>query len=219
MDRCPRCGATLRTLLLCESCQALQEPVRPPTPFEALGLEPGFALDPKALQKRLRELSRGLHPDYFGTADEATRARAQHSTAELNGAFQVLADEAQRADYLVGWLGGPREDQERSMPLEFLQEVLEWNEAIEEARTSGPDSAQRKALEPLERRLASERSTLMHRVAETLTPLPPRGAPALSETRKLLNAIRYLDRALGEIAELRLVQSTSRQATNQSTNR
>ena len=151
-----------------------------------------------------------MHPDYFGNADEKTRERAQRSTAELNAAFQVLADEFLRADFLVSWLGGPREDQERAMPPEFLQEVLEWNEGIEEARSAGPDSAKRAALDPLERKLRSERSALMRKVAETLTPLPQPCARTLTETRKLLNAIRYLDRALGELAELRLEQSTNR---------
>ncbi len=203
MDRCPQCGATLRTPLLCESCFALLEPARAPTPFEALGLAPAYAVDGNALRSRVLELSRRLHPDYFGNADERTRELAQRSTAELNAAFQTLADDFRRADWLVKALGGPQEDQERSMPAEFLQEVLEWNEAIEEARgASGKDS-----LDGLGARLSSERAGLMRSVDARLTPLPDRGSGALVEVRKLLNAVRYLDRALREITELRLAQA------------
>ena len=53
MERCPKCGANLRTLLLCEGCRELLEPARVLTPFEALGLEPGFALAGNVVHKRL----------------------------------------------------------------------------------------------------------------------------------------------------------------------
>ena len=93
------------------------------------------------------------------------------------------------------------------MPPAFLQEVLEWNEATEEARASAADSPARSALAPLAARLERERSQSMRRIALLLAPLPARAAPVLRSVRQELNAVRYLDRALRELAELRLATS------------
>ena len=44
----------------------------------------------------------------------------------------------------------------------------------------------------------------MTRVAMLLDPVPDSGAECLLELRRILNAIRYIDRTLGEIRTLRL---------------
>lgn len=203
-EACPSCGRAWRTPLLCEGCGALLAPARPPTPFEALGLEPSYALDLAATRRRLLVLSRALHPDVHAQAAARIRQCAEDNTAALNGAFQVLADEERRADWLVRALGGPGEDQERAMPAEFLQEVLEWNEAIEEARHAPAGSPARARLDALVPALEAERARHRAAVAEFLTPLPPAGSPALRRARQELNALRYLERALTEVGELHL---------------
>lgn len=180
------------------------EPHGPLSPFEILGLEPQAELDGTALRRRMLSLARGLHPDFHAHGGQEARRRAEDNTAALNAAYAVLADDFRRADWLVGALGGPREDQERSMPAEFLQEVLEWNEAIEEAREAEAGSPPRMALEALANRLVTERGATMKNVLLRLNPLPARGAPVLRLARQELNALRYLDRALAEIGELRL---------------
>jgi DnaJ-domain-containing protein 1 len=203
-EACPSCGLAWRTPLLCERCGALLEPARSPTPFEALGLELGFPLDVATLRRRHLALSRALHPDMHARADARTRRRAEDGTAALNGAFALLADEERRADWLVRDLGGPAETEERSMPAEFLQEVLEWSETIEDARQAAPDAPERARLDALVPVLESARAARRAQLANLLTPLPARGAPALRAARAELNALRYLTRALTEIGELRL---------------
>jgi len=202
--KCPECGADLATPLLCESCGALLAVEGEYSPFRVLGLEPAFEVDTGAARKRLLALSRALHPDFHSNADERTRERAQDATAALNAAHHVVSDPVRRAHWLVRHLGGPGEDEERSMPPEFLQEVLEWNETIEDARAAEPGSPERAALDRLATELEEARATVMAELGELLTPLPERGAPELTEARRRLNALRYVDRALREIGELRL---------------
>ena len=204
VEACPSCGARPRTPLLCEACGELLEPRTPPSPYEALGLEPVFALDLAAARKRLLVLSRALHPDFHGTADADTRRLAEDNTAALNAAFHVLADDLRRADWFVRMLGGPREDEERSMPGSFLQEVLEWNETIEGARNAAPDSPVRAALASLATELQRARTEGVRRVTYLLTPPPAHGAAVLRKVRQELNALRYVERALREIGELQL---------------
>jgi len=210
MAACPACGAELETPLGCSSCGVLFSPQPPPTPFAVLGLEPAFRVDPAQLRKRQMALSRIVHPDYFGARDAATRALAERNTAELNAAFETLADPLARADWLVRSLGGPSESEQRDMPQAFLIEVLEWNEALAGARESGPGSAGRAALDELEGALHAQWDDALASLERLLTPLPARGSPALVEARRRINALRYLEKTLAEIEALRLAQASSR---------
>jgi molecular chaperone HscB len=205
MHECPRCWARPQTPLFCERCNELLEPASRPSPFEVLGLPTGFNVDKFALRKKLLLLSRRMHPDFFGTAGQEARALAERNTAELNAAFDVLSDDFRRADWLVTSLDGPKESDERALPAEFLAQVLEWNEAIEEARANGSADG----LAPLEARLGALRGRLMSDVARALDSVPALRAPVLRDVRRALNAVRYLDRALTTLAELRIEHARS----------
>ncbi len=209
MTHCESCGETLETPLVCTVCGVLHAVDPEPTPFGVLGLDPAFEVELAELNRRLLRFSRKTHPDYFGTADAETRARAEHNSALLNAAFELLVDPFRRADHLVESLGGPSEKDERQMPQAFLMEVLEWNEALEEARASAPASDQRGTLAGLEQELVARRETTMSAVAEGLEPLPARGSSSLTELRRHLNAVRYLDRALRELRALRMEEATA----------
>ena len=210
MTDCPECAAGLSTPLCCEACGVLFSPEKSPTPFEALGFEVAYAVEAKALKKRLLRLSRLTHPDFFATAPADQRALAEENNAILNNAHEILSDDFRRADWIVKALGGPSESDERQMPQAFLMEVLEWNEALEDGRNAAADSSERKALATLQTTLSAERADTLAAVAASLTPTPAPDATAdasLSAARKQLNAIRYLDRTLRELREIALEQS------------
>ncbi len=127
MARCPRCSATLETPLGCLACGALTSLERDPDsfgPFEIFGLAPSHAVDAQDLRRRLLRISRLTHPDFFATAGDEEKRRAERATAILNAAHAVLSDASSRAEWLVKSLGGPDENEERAMPQEFLLEVL-----------------------------------------------------------------------------------------------
>jgi len=207
---CPRCGAPLATPLACGACGALLEVEGAPSPFGVFGLEPTYDVDAGALRRKLLELARLVHPDYFATAGETTRGRAERASALLHQAFEILSDELARADWLITALGGPREGELRDMPQAFLLEVLEWNEALVEARTEGATDAARARLQALASDLTSARREALQRLRSRLSPLPALGSDALREARRELNALRYLQRTLEQIEALRLEQAASR---------
>jgi len=200
MQRCPHCQAELKSPLVCFACGKLLEPPEDKSPFALTGRAPQFALDAAALDKDLRTTMRFVHPDNFATAPEVERQRAERASALLNGAYGVLVDPVERADWLVRSQGGPAENEQRAMPQAFLHEVLEWNEQLEEARAGSAQAG----LRELQARLCEKRDQALANVARLLSPLPERGAPRLSEARSQLNAIRYFDRALSEIEALSL---------------
>lgn len=210
MSACPRCQAPLETPLACRACGVLFSVEPAPTPFAIFGIDESYAVDAAALQKRLLELSRLMHPDYFGARGDEQRALAERNTAELNSAYEILSDDTARADWLVRHFGGPSELEERTMPQAFLAEVLEWNEALEAARDAAAGSPERVALDSLGKDLRAQRATTLATLRQILTPLPARGSKALVDARRALNALRYLDKTLAEIEALRLAQAATR---------
>ncbi len=202
MDPCPSCGVELETALGCHACGELLEVADHGDPFVLLGLEPAFDLGQKELRKRLVRHSRLVHPDFFSGAEPALRDRAEHNSAALNEAFGVLSDDFRRADWLVRARGAPDEAAERSMPQAFLMEVMEWNEQLEEARAE-PSSEAREDLSRLHIALQEEREALFETVAADLA-ADSAEPETLTRMRRTLNAVRYIDRALGEIEALRL---------------
>ena len=208
MKACPRCSSPAETPLGCPACGTLFPLERDPNPFQAFGLVASHRVDPRELQRRMLRFSRMTHPDFFATAGAEALERAERASAILNASHAVLADGAARADWLIGSLGGPDENEERAMPREFLLEVLDWNELLEEARSSAAVTEER--LAGLRGELELRRAAALAALLRLLDPLPEPGAPGLREARRELNVVRYVDRALGEIEALRLARAGTR---------
>ncbi len=202
MSDCSRCTAHLETPLGCGGCGVVLDPVDEPGPFQIFGIDPTGEVDPAELKRRLRRFSRIVHPD-FHSADQGQRLRAERASARLNHAYKVLLDPFLRADWIVHRLDGPSEKEERQMPQAFLMEVLEWNEALEEAAAAPKRPETLAQLDQLQRSLHDEHDRILLEVDAALRPLPERGSSKLREIRRQLNAVRYLSRALYRIRELR----------------
>jgi molecular chaperone HscB len=99
--------------------------------YEALGLEPKLALDPEDLKRRFYDRSRQWHPDRFSRAGAEEQHRALDMTAMLNDAFRTLRTPVSRAEYFLEEIGIPIP---KDAPPELLEEVFEFNMALEELR-------------------------------------------------------------------------------------
>ncbi|MFT5733766.1 MAG: molecular chaperone HscB [Planctomycetota bacterium] len=201
---CPGCQAPLQTPLACGACGVLINVSGPgsaePSPFAILGLEVTFDVDTKDARKRLRRTAHKVHPDFYATAGEAQRELAEQNNAILNRAYEIVVDDVRRADWIVRHLGGPGEKDFGCMHQEFLLEVMDWNETLDE---NEPGSEE---FDALDADLKAERRHLIESIAGYLTPLPDpktsEGTEALKDVRKDLNALRYVDRALTRVAGL-----------------
>jgi molecular chaperone HscB len=101
--------------------------------FEVFGLPRLLQLDLKSLEKSFHELSRKHHPDYFVAAAEEDRQRALKMTALLNDAYRTLRHPIPRVEYLLE-VEGLKADGS-TVPKEFLMEIFEINEQVEEAKS------------------------------------------------------------------------------------
>ncbi len=109
--------------------------------FRVFGLARKLGVDGEALQRRFYELSREHHPDFHQGADATRQADALAQSALVNRAYRALRDPLARVEYLIALEEG-RETREGATekpkaPRELLQEMLEVQEALEEAKAEG----------------------------------------------------------------------------------
>ena len=142
--------------------------------FTVFGLPRKLALDAPTLQRRFYELSREHHPDFHQGAAAARQAEALAQSAMVNRAYRALRDPLARVEYLIALEEG-REVREGATekpraPRELLEEMLEVQEALEEAKAEGMGGEAAGRLRDerarLEARYAAEAQGIVGRGAE-----------------------------------------------------
>jgi molecular chaperone HscB len=106
-------------------------------PFDTLGLAASFDVDVPAVERRVRELSRVLHPDRHLASTAAERRMALGKAVEVNEAFRIVRDPIRRAEALLRRAGVVvAEGAEPRPDPAFLMDVMERREALAEARSA-----------------------------------------------------------------------------------
>jgi molecular chaperone HscB len=144
---CWSCG-TMRAVHFCKSCGKVQPPV-PVDYFSYFGFPRKLNLDTAALEKEFYALSRRLHPDVFGQANDQERAWSLEQSSRLNDAYRTLKDPIRRTEYLLRLEGIELEEQSKQateaaratgtmkkqvVPPDLLEEMFELNMQLEELK-------------------------------------------------------------------------------------
>jgi molecular chaperone HscB len=171
------------------------------THFERLGLPGRFSVDTAEVERAYLTRTRQAHPDFHGLADADRQRASLDETAALNEAYLTLNDPFRRAEYLLTMLGGPTAAQEKNLDQQFLMEMMDLRERIEQARTGG-------GLDEIEKELTARLAGIVNQLGDqflAIEQLPaddPARQPRLLVVRQLLNAaktVRSLLRDLGEV--------------------
>jgi molecular chaperone HscB len=165
--------------------------------FAALGLPRRYALEPASLEQRYLELARLTHPDLAGPEPEA-QLEAMDLSARLNEAHKVLSDDEARADYLLVLLGGPRRDEDKTLPDGFLPIIMITREELAEAQLDG-DAERVASIELDARAQRTARLQEIARLLDTTTAATPPDPTTLKQARTELNALRYYQRLLEQV--------------------
>lgn len=101
--------------------------------YECLGLEPHYAIDPKALERAYFDRQRNHHPDR--AAVKCEKISSILSSMDLNDAYQTLKSPLKRAQHLLKLSGiEVLVDGKGVKPAPtLLMQVLEQREALDEA--------------------------------------------------------------------------------------
>jgi molecular chaperone HscB len=140
----------------CPSCRKIQPVGRSEDYFSLLGLPRRYDLDPQEIDRRYRDQSRALHPDRFAKAEVRERRLSLERVTRLNDAYRYLKDWRHRAAYLLKLAGTDvlAEGRNYADP-GFLEEQLEWREAMAVARSDGDAERVRRLGAKARERLAS----------------------------------------------------------------
>lgn len=196
---CGACGAALANPQRCRACGAFQprDPAR--DHFATLALPRAYGLDTAALERRLVEFARELHPDLAG-GGTAERARAVLATAQLHEAHGVLRDAQRRAEYLLRLEGGPDASADKRVPDGFLEAMLDERDELAAALAEGGARLARAA-----QRYEGELAACEARLAEGFAELARGGGAArddvLARLRRVLNGMAYWRSLARELRE------------------
>jgi molecular chaperone HscB len=109
--------------------------------FTVFGLPRKLGVDADALQRRFYDLSRQHHPDFHQGAGADRQAEVLGQSALVNRAYRALREPLARVGYLIALEEG-REVREGATdkpkaPRELLEEMMEVQESLEEAKAEG----------------------------------------------------------------------------------
>ena len=100
--------------------------------FEVFELPQSFTLDEQSLANKFRQMQAKLHPDKFGTKSVIQKDYSEQWSALVNQAYQTLLKPLDRSLYLLELNGKPLEEEAIATDPEFLAEVMEINEQLDE---------------------------------------------------------------------------------------
>jgi molecular chaperone HscB len=153
---CWSCRAeVVRNAPFCPSCAKVQPVGRTEDYFSLLGLPREFDLEREDLERRFRDLSRRFHPDRHAREGPRERRLTLEWATRINDAARRLRDWRLRAGYLLKLAGTDVLSEGRTYAdPDFLEEQLEWREALALARADGDDPRLAEIAAQARRRLA-----------------------------------------------------------------
>ena len=179
--------------------------------FTVFGLPRKLGVDGEALQRRFYELSRQHHPDFHQGVGAERQAEVLDQSALVNRAYRALREPLARVEYLIALEEG-REVREGATakpkaPRELLEEMMEVQEALEEAKGEGlggdAGTRLREERRRLEERYAAEATAVVGRTAEWDRLVDEGGdrRPLLEWFKQRLATRAYLRTVIGDLSD------------------
>jgi molecular chaperone HscB len=113
--------------------------------FELFDLPASPFINFATLNQKYIELQRQFHPDNFTNENEAALEEAEEKSAMANKAYAVFKDKNKTLGYFLETNNIIAPDEKYELPKDFLMEVMELNEFLED------DKDGRKKIEQFER--------------------------------------------------------------------
>ena len=96
--------------------------------FRFYGLEESFEISQNRLKQLFLEKSKLYHPDFYINQPESQHI-ALSASALNNLAYKTLSNEISRVQYLCS-LNGDQSESNPALPIDFLSDMMDLNEAI-----------------------------------------------------------------------------------------
>ena len=177
--------------------------------FAVFELPRKLAVDADALQRRFYELSRRHHPDFHQGASAEAQGEALATSALVNRAYRALRDPLARVEYLVALeSGGQPGDESKGKPrppVDLLEEMMEVQEGLTEARAAGLGPDERARLTESRRQLAeryqAEEAAIVGRFGDWDRAAVGERGPLVAWFKERLAARAYLRTVIDDLGE------------------
>lgn len=161
-------------------------------PFAMLGLPVAFDLDVEAVRRAYLTRAAAIHPDR--ETDPMLQAELTEKAAELNAAHTTLHDPIARAEAILAvrhpeLVQGEDSAGTTSLPPQFLAEVMEIREEVDDAEGEARDAAVQQALDWAQSRMDQD----LIELADLLEQDDAKGA------RQKLGMLRYTRRLIDQL--------------------
>ncbi|XP_014216876.1 iron-sulfur cluster co-chaperone protein HscB, mitochondrial [Copidosoma floridanum] len=131
--KCWQCDFPHKSELFCSKCKALQKLPKDLNYFDIIGVKKDFDIVTDEVQKKYRQLQNLLHPDKFGQKSDKEKEISENLSALVNKAYSILISPLDRGLYMLKLHNVSIPEETTSLEPEFLMEIMENNEQVEEA--------------------------------------------------------------------------------------
>ena len=100
--------------------------------YELFNLPVTPVSDKAYISKKYIELQKKFHPDFFTNENEADKENALEQSAAINKAYNIFSNKEKTLEYFLQQKGIITADEKYSLPPDFLMEMMELNEALDE---------------------------------------------------------------------------------------
>lgn len=90
------------------------------------------SVDASNLARKYFELQKKYHPDFFSQEDSIQQATAEEMSAAINMAFNIFKSKQGTIEYFLKQKGILQDDSQQPLPPDFLMEMMDLNESIDE---------------------------------------------------------------------------------------
>lgn len=104
--------------------------------FELFSLPVTLLINQKELKNRFYVLSRKYHPDFYTQESDEEKEDALLMSSQINTAYKILQNPDETLEYVLQLKGVISDDEKYQLPPDFLMEMMEINELMEEAKST-----------------------------------------------------------------------------------
>ncbi len=159
-------------------------------PFVVLGLPLVYRVSAQEVERAYLKRMAFAHPDRVGESGGI-------DAALLNDARAVLLDPENRANALIEILGGKSASQDRALPDDFLMEMMQRRQEIEEDLGSGDEQARERWTQWAHQERTKHEKEVGEQFDCAINSDDP--LPDLQRCRITLNAWRYIERLIEQL--------------------
>lgn len=100
--------------------------------FELFNLPAAPRIDKTLLSEKYFGLQKQNHPDFFTQASETEQEGSLQQSADINKAFAIFQNDDKTIEYFLQLNGAIVTDEKYTLPPDFLMEMMELNETLNE---------------------------------------------------------------------------------------